>query len=307
MVAGEVNTIRLAVADVVDASFDSAVVIELGSFIDAPPPAVCGNGSMEAPEQCDDSNTLPGDGCSATCTIEEEGPQCGDGTVDPPEQCEPPNRRQCDNQCQTIPIPIMCGNGIVEREQCDDSNTLPGDGCSATCTIEEAAECGRIVDAEHPPNGTCDNQCQTIPVPIMCGNGIVEPGEECELPNTNTCDANCQNVEAGEFCGDGIRQSTEQCDDGNILSGDGCSTNCRIEGNACSTPCGGKRNKVAICHVPPGHAHGDRGGNSLCVAPSAVPAHLRNHGADHCGPCENGRHDVERGQPKDKRKQKRRD
>jgi cysteine-rich repeat protein len=38
---------------------------------DAPPAAaVCGNGSVEAGEQCDDGNALNGDGCSSTCRIE---------------------------------------------------------------------------------------------------------------------------------------------------------------------------------------------------------------------------------------------
>ncbi|APR78028.1 Multiple EGF-like-domain protein 3 precursor [Minicystis rosea] len=32
--------------------------------------AVCGNGTKEPGEQCDDSNVVGGDGCSATCTIE---------------------------------------------------------------------------------------------------------------------------------------------------------------------------------------------------------------------------------------------
>jgi cysteine-rich repeat protein len=37
----------------------------------APPPAaVCGNGTVEAGEQCDDGNTVNGDGCSATCRTE---------------------------------------------------------------------------------------------------------------------------------------------------------------------------------------------------------------------------------------------
>jgi TonB family protein len=38
---------------------------------DAPPAEpVCGNGSVEAGEPCDDGNTTGGDGCSATCRIE---------------------------------------------------------------------------------------------------------------------------------------------------------------------------------------------------------------------------------------------
>jgi TonB family protein len=37
---------------------------------DQPAAPVCGNGSREDGEQCDDGNTLDGDGCSATCRIE---------------------------------------------------------------------------------------------------------------------------------------------------------------------------------------------------------------------------------------------
>ncbi len=32
--------------------------------------ALCGNGSLDPGEQCDDGNTVSGDGCSASCTIE---------------------------------------------------------------------------------------------------------------------------------------------------------------------------------------------------------------------------------------------
>lgn len=39
---------------------------------------------------------------------------------------------------------IVCGDGIVDvefGEQCDDGNVDPGDGCSATCTVEEGWNC----------------------------------------------------------------------------------------------------------------------------------------------------------------------
>lgn len=65
-------------------------------------PILCGNGIMESAEECDDGNTLNGDGCSAQCTIEVPTGFCGDGTLDP-------------------------------GEQCDDGNNLDGDGCTADC------------------------------------------------------------------------------------------------------------------------------------------------------------------------------
>ena len=42
----------------------------------APPVAVCGNGIIETGEQCDDGNTVSGDGCSATCQLEVVLPPC---------------------------------------------------------------------------------------------------------------------------------------------------------------------------------------------------------------------------------------
>ena len=70
------------------------------------PTATCGNGMLESGETCDDGNTTPGDGCSATC------------------------------QTEAPPAPV-CGNGDLETgENCDDGNTDPGDGCSATCQDE---------------------------------------------------------------------------------------------------------------------------------------------------------------------------
>jgi cysteine-rich repeat protein len=41
--------------------------------------AVCGNGILEAGEGCDDNNTINGDGCSATCTVE-PGYACSSGS-----------------------------------------------------------------------------------------------------------------------------------------------------------------------------------------------------------------------------------
>jgi cysteine-rich repeat protein len=55
----------------------------------------------------------------------------------------------------------------------DDGNTTGGDGCSSSCRDEEG----------------CDGPC--------CGDGHVDPGEDC--------------------------------DDGNIIGGDGCSETCKAE------------------------------------------------------------------------------
>jgi len=61
-----------------------------------------------------------------------------------------------------------------------------------------------------------------------CGDGTLdsERGEGCEPPNTTVCTADCQRIAVR--CGDGILDPDEECDDGNVVDGDGCSHDCRV-------------------------------------------------------------------------------
>ena len=66
--------------------------------------AVCGDGSVEGTEACDDM------GESATCDDDCTLPECGDGVLN-----------------------------VTAGEECDDGNTMAGDGCGATCLFPPAA------------------------------------------------------------------------------------------------------------------------------------------------------------------------
>jgi cysteine-rich repeat protein len=81
----------------------------------------CGDGVLEGAETCDDENNTDGDGCSASCQVE-EGAECeGEPSV-------------CNFE--------ICGDGVVVgREECDDAGTMDGDGCSSTCKIEMGSVC----------------------------------------------------------------------------------------------------------------------------------------------------------------------
>jgi len=257
----------------------------------------CGDGITDDfwGETCDDGNNRPGDGCDADCQKE-----CGNGVVDPNEQCDDgvynsdtkanecrtdcTNYRcgdgvidfteECDNGAANANTPNACrpscthptcGDGVVDTqwgENCDDANTVSGDGCDAQCH----SECG---DGKVGPGEECDNgdansdvvpdacrsdctrptcgdgvrdsneqcdtgantpQCQSCIV--RCGNGVLEPGEECDngIYNTdsqpNACRTNCQL----SWCGDGILDSLEECDNGTLNGNttDKCRTWCRI-------------------------------------------------------------------------------
>jgi len=77
-----------------------------------------------------------------------------------------------------------------------------------------------------------------------CGNGVVEPGEQCDDGNTTDgdgCSATCQTeTTPAAVCGNGVVEAGEQCDDGNTTSGDGCSATCQTE-----TPPG----NVVVCQT----------------------------------------------------------
>jgi len=76
--------------------------------------------------------------------------------------------------------------------------------------------------------GECEPDPETEPV---CGNGIVEEGEQCDDGNTSDADAChsdcslCPGTTPG--CGNGVLEQGEECDDGNLLDGDGCSRTCK--------------------------------------------------------------------------------
>jgi cysteine-rich repeat protein len=91
--------------------------------------------------------------------------------------------------------------------------------------------------ARHLPPGTYyvrveefgnNNQIAAYSVHVsfnaLCGNGVKEGSEECD--GGPTCDANCDRI---PICGDFFIDAPETCEDGNTVSGDGCSDMCYVE------------------------------------------------------------------------------
>lgn len=64
----------------------------------------------------------------------------------------------------------------------------------------------------------------------LCGNGLLEAGEECDDGAENDDSATCKSDCTANVCGDGVLlPSAEVCDDGNIQPGDGCDATCQVE------------------------------------------------------------------------------
>jgi cysteine-rich repeat protein len=117
----------------------------------------------------------------------------------------------------------VCGDTFTTApgEECDDSNTTTNDGCETTCkyscvSTDTTRNCTPVDPCQG--QGTCDDTthvcaagtplndnvscgtgkyCKTgVCTTAMCGNGMVEPGETCDLGTSNGtmgsgCKANC--------------------------------------------------------------------------------------------------------------------
>jgi len=92
----------------------------------------------------------------------------------------------------------------------------------------------------------------------MCGDGVVDMGEECDDGNASNEDA-CTNACVANVCGDGLlNMGVEECDDGNLEDGDGCSSTCTLdtcgdgvvdEGEACDDGNEDNTDECAACQM----------------------------------------------------------
>eukprot|EP00741_Cyanophora_paradoxa_P023254 tig00000254_g22461.t1 len=223
-----------------------------------PPAGACGNGVLDAGEACDlgVANGLHWSSCSATCTPVSAAAKpavCGNNVVEAGEECDQGvvnglSMSTCSATCRTVvpsaPLPSQtCGNGVLEgTEGCDlgAMNGLPTSACSAACTI---------VPLPPPPSELAPPPPPPPPASAaVCGNGILEDGEFCDLGMLNglsasACSAYCQPsvpatpppppppppsepapieapatapapAPAGPACGNGFIEAGEQCDEG---------------------------------------------------------------------------------------------
>jgi cysteine-rich repeat protein len=101
---------------------------------------------------CVGCQVLDSSGCAADCGngVQEPGEACDGG--DNPATCvdlgfsnPSPIGPGCSPACTPTPTGCfaLCGDGNQEpTEACDDGNVTPGDGCSATCQLEQGGSCG---------------------------------------------------------------------------------------------------------------------------------------------------------------------
>ncbi|MBI5230199.1 MAG: hypothetical protein HY981_02805, partial [Candidatus Magasanikbacteria bacterium] len=175
-------------------------------------------------------------GCGQVITV--SGGFCGDKNVSGPEYCD----------ASAASDDYVCRGTSTACNPKDSSPCSGSTKCVPSARWSEGAKnsCDATKQESTVPNGSfltnCTNTCiGSCKVPV-CGDKVVDPGEECDKgdPQTfkdgangvvpvlaynnskktqNYCDASCKNATvSNEYCGDEKLTSTEDCDTVNALS-----------------------------------------------------------------------------------------
>lgn len=187
----------------------------------------CGNSVIESSEQCDDGNTVSGDGCGTSCDLEPDGelmtpvaaPQVFAGAIDPAGDVDAyrivvTGMSDVYLRAATFAPTVASGTcpaptDTVLTLYTEDFFPLGGDddggveGCSALDPQDPAA---RLSPGAY-----------WLFVEEYGGNSVI-PAYELLL-----------DALPADVCGNGIIDGGEQCDDGNTAAADGCSAGCTIE------------------------------------------------------------------------------
>ena len=125
---------------------------------------------------------------------------------------------------------FICTRVAIETVTVSVSNGTCGSSASVDVTCIACGD-GVIEPGEDcdPPNSTpdgqilCDGTCHFLGT---CGNGQLDPGEQCDPPNPGVCGNDCQ---SSVVCGDGVIGPGEQCDPPH-QGPDGlqCGSNCQL-------------------------------------------------------------------------------
>jgi cysteine-rich repeat protein len=222
---------------------------------DPQPDTTCGNGIVDAPEECDLS-AINGTGmyCTDDCTVN----VCGDGYVGPGEACDDGNENDAD-QCTSLCGLATCGDDNVQAgEECDAGNQNSETGeclpscLEATCGDTFIHEGVETCDGNNVGTATCQGEGFSAGVLVCadncmeydtsncyaCGDGSIDKGENCDGENLAShtcqsqgfddgilvCSVSCTFDTADCYdCGDGSIDPGEECEGAN-LAGHTCQT-----------------------------------------------------------------------------------
>lgn len=218
---------------------------------------ICGNGGVpESGEDCDiaSANEVPGTSCALNCVrpgnLDAYRPEktgdgvCGNDKVESNkgEQCDPGNfqgsvsttHQFCTSTCllrgskpttTNVPGVAVCGDGEITpgQETCDIADPNSQNGCSAQCVRKGTPTAAFWCMAN---NGFATDQSCKASVSV-CGNGKVEPSEDCEVGvkvgndtvTSAMCNKSCQFIDACGLANPPCAKNSPGCSDKCTLLG----------------------------------------------------------------------------------------
>ena len=211
---------------------DDGNIVETDACLSTCVAASCGDGYVQAGEQCDNgvSNGVIGP-CTASCTIN----VCGDSYVwIVAEECDDGVNNGGANECTEACTIAVCGDGFVQTgiEECDGGSSNSDTGaCFLNCTLSVCGDGHVATEVEECDDGNTNetDACISSCLDAVCGDGFVHAGvEECDAGANNGGSNECTTACTIAVCGDGfVRTNYEQCDDGALNNNAGdCLENC---------------------------------------------------------------------------------
>ncbi len=183
----------------------------------------CGNGRLDAGEQCDDGNTLHCDGCTAGCSIEPT-PACASDGNTCTEDCSPtlgcrPTRLPDGTACPdegSVCTTDACRTGVCRHTTtlvCNDGLACTGDWCHATNGCMTIAYDSRCDDGIECTTNRCDLEagCMALPRDELCDDSVACTADACNPASGCTVTPDHARCDDGVACTAGICDLTEGC------------------------------------------------------------------------------------------------
>lgn len=208
---------------------------DLSFDVGLPPAPVCGNSTLQEGEECDDGNILNGDGCSSTCKTEYStisGYKYNDEDADGVWDCGEDTISGVEIRLITCPwAPLSDGAMLFNDKKSistDPSKTLPGQCSVKATTTTDINGHYEFIKLPAGDYGVSEEDLtdwvQTYPKSgkyyyFHLSSGV----DKTKINFLNHYEKPIKEP----VCGDGVKEGTEECDDGNQVSGDGCSKTCK--------------------------------------------------------------------------------
>jgi len=259
----------------------------------------CGDGVVSVLEPCDDGGTAPGDGCSATCTVE-QGFTC----TGQPSVCTPVPGQDCTDAIVASDGFTFTGSNIANwgddldfpTAPCTDVGGAGFDSPEIVFSVDllagqllQVREFGTLDVVMHILGGTCADgalcAASTDFNETTTGVQFTAPADGTYFVVVESFSATPSSASTFDIrfsvslCGDGVVGGNETCDDGGTAPGDGCSATCAVEaGFACNGSSPSTCFNVTMCTTATCYL-GPCSGTVVTASPVGLPAAIPDNPA----------------------------